>query len=91
VRILAIYDNGGKTLDRYTVVMDNDDPAYTGKWWDMLGLSDNPGEYNGFSQFTQGNFTYGGNNRHLGRKVAFETLSAELQAHIARRIFGDDT
>lgn len=38
----VIFDNGGATLDRYTVIDQNGE---------MLGLSDNPNHPQGFSQF----------------------------------------
>ena len=84
MKILAIYDNGGETLDRYTVVVDNttDDTMH-----DMLGLSEGGDAY---SQWTTGQYFDGGRpNKHLGKLVNFTTLSGKTQAHIARRIFGD--
>ena len=51
MKIRAIYDNGGKTLDRYTVVIDDNAETFDGKWWTMLGLSEGGV---GFSQFTEG-------------------------------------
>ena len=84
MKIIAIYDNGGETLDRYTVVIDNttDDTLH-----DMLGLSEG-GE--GFSQWTTGQYYGGGQpNKHLGRLVQFTTLSGKTQKHIALRVFGD--
>ena len=80
MKIIAIYDNGGKTLDRYTVV--TDEAAWNGYGHDefkMLGLSEG-GE--GFSQWGTGQ-----PGRHLGKRVQFENLSEETQRHIAGRIF----
>lgn len=77
---IRVYDNGGKTLDRYTVVIDGED-------WDadaspgmksMLGLN-NGGR--GFSQFTEGQ-----EGRHLGAGIAFQRLDAETQQHIIARL-----
>lgn len=84
MKIYDIYDNGGKTLDRYTVVIDDNQETFSGKWWTMLGLSEGG---DGFSQFSEGNYNVGGNNRHLGKRVQFTDLSAATQKHIARRIF----
>lgn len=86
MKIRAIYDNGGKTLDRYTVVIDDNAETFDGKWWTMLGLSEGGV---GFSQFTEGVYDFANdrNNRHLGKRVRFEDLSAETQTHIAGRIF----
>lgn len=85
MKILAIFDNGGATLDRYTVVTNM---TGAGIQYDMLGLSEGG---DGFSQWTVG-YYYENNgrlNRHLGKRVQFTDLSEETQAHIARRIFGD--
>lgn len=86
MKILAIYDNGGKTLDRYTVVTDL---TGAGIQFDMLGLSEGG---DGFSQWTVGQWFPGSDgvrNRHLGKRTRFEDLSEATQSHIARRIFGD--
>lgn len=81
MKITAIYDNGGKTLDRFTVITDQ--PEYdshnTPNLFMALGLSM---DGDGFSQFCTAV-----PGRHLGRRVQFETLSANTQAHIVRRIF----
>lgn len=87
MKVLAIYDNGGKTWDRYTVVIDDNDETYTGKHWSMLGLSKNADMPDGFSQMSEGIYNLGGNNRHLGKRIRFEDLSATLQKHIAGRLF----
>lgn len=86
MKIIGIYDNGGKTLDRYTVVIDNttDDPMH-----DMLGLSEGS---DGFSQWTSGQWFKGSDgvrNTHLGKRIRFEDLSGPTQKHIALRVFGD--
>ena len=83
MKVLAIFDNGGKTLDRYTVVTDWKD----GKYLMMLGLSEG-GE--GFSQWGSGQYTPKGNNRHLGRLVNFTELSDKTQEHIASRVFAGE-
>lgn len=80
MRLTAIYDNGGKTLDRYTVITDqlhNQDLEQ----YEALAL--NTGG-DGFSQWTIA--TPG---RRLGALVKFEDLDEATQAHIARRIFGE--
>lgn len=81
MKIIAIYDNGGRTLDRYTVVTSL---TGAGIMFDMLGLSEGG---DGFSQWTVGQYNVTGSNRHLGKKVHFEELSEATQAHIAGRIF----
>lgn len=84
MKIQAIYDNGGKTLDRYTVITDIHE-------YDQHHQTDADGLYmalrlseggDGFSQWTTAV-----PGRHLGRRVQFEQLSAKTQAHIAWRLF----
>lgn len=82
MKILAIYDDDS-TLDRYTVVTD----VKQGRWHDMLGLSQDPTAFNGFSQWVQGMYFPVGDNDHLGQRIQFEDLDGKLQQHIAQRIF----
>ena len=75
MKITAIYDNGGKTLDRYTVV--TDEPDHSG-YVMMLGINEGG---DGFSQWSTGQ-----PGRHLGERVQFENLSEATQKHIAERV-----
>lgn len=81
MKITAIHDNGGKTLDRYTVLTDERWGSRTKESFYSLGLNEGG---NGFSQWSEAM-----PGRHLGKRVKFEDLSADTQAHIAGRIFGD--
>lgn len=77
---IRVYDNGGTTLDRYTVVIDGtdwDDSSSPGMK-SMLGLNSGG---RGFSQFTEGQ-----EGRHLGSGIAFQSLDAETQRHIIARL-----
>lgn len=69
--VKSIWDNGGESLDRYTVVF---------KDGDMLGLSTEPEHPQGFSQFTTGT-----EGSHLGKKVKWDSLSEKLKKHIIQR------
>ena len=71
--ISAVYDNGGKTVDRYTVVF-NDGSC--------LGLSSNPTHPQGFSQWGQGVVE----GPHLGTKIRLAELPKHVQKHIAERM-----
>jgi len=80
---VRVYDNGGDSLDRYTVVMDDKD-------WDtsvnpgmkaMLGLSEGG---RGVSQFSEGK-----EGPHLGKAIKFDDLDADTKKHITRRIEED--
>ena len=83
MKILGIYDNGGKTLDRYTVVV-NEYNSANGEY-DMLGMNDGG---DGFSQWSSGDYDLNDNwqNRHLGKRIHFEDLNEEAQRHIAMRV-----
>lgn len=78
MEIIAIYDNGGETIDRYTVVFSELATTYD---HEMLGLSDNPHEANGFSQWTHGQ-----NGDHLGTKIDFVDLPENVQKHVKSRM-----
>lgn len=76
VKITAIYDNGGRSLDRYTILTDQ---QHNARLIMALGVGDNPDDY---SQWTGAQI-----GDHLGKKTTFESLSAIVQGHIAKRIF----
>jgi hypothetical protein len=82
MKMLAIFDNGGKTLDRYTVVFDKGNWQGS-KFHPMLGL-DNGGV--GFSQFSEGQYNPKTKNAHLGKQIEFSTLSPETKGHILYRM-----
>lgn len=80
---VVVYDNGGKTADRYTVVIDNE---Y------VFGMSDNARQPNGFNQFagTVGELKLD-NNPSLGKKVDVKTLPKEVQDAIKDRISSNES
>jgi hypothetical protein len=71
MKIKAIYDNGGKTLDRYTVYYDEKEKSgmYT-----CLGMSERPFHPQGFGQHSSGQL-----GRHNGKRIKFEALPAQCQ------------
>lgn len=76
---IRVYDNGGASIDRYTVVLDGlAAPVRRGDPMTMLGLS--PGGM-AFSQFTEGQ-----EGAHLGKRVAFDSLDPVTRRHIERRL-----
>ena len=78
--VRSVWDNGGRTIDRYTVVIEQD----MGKdLWAMLGLSEDPER--GFSQF--GECTEG---THLGKRIQWEDMPEKVRRHAAARMDGDD-
>ena len=76
--IYKIYDNGGKTIDRYTILTE---PYHFGKSCEALSLSEDPESPQGFSQF--GEAFYG---NHLGKEINFDDLSKNIQNHILKRV-----
>ena len=65
--MIKVYDNGGKTLDRYTIFLDDSN--------DCIG-ADERGI--GFYQHCTGT-----KGRHLGKIVPVESLAQELQEKLA--------
>lgn len=76
VKITAIYDNGGRTLDRYTVLTNQ---PYNETFRMALGVGANPHDFSQWTGVSLGD--------HLGRVVTFESLDGKLQKHIAGRVF----
>lgn len=76
-----IYDNGGKTLDRYTVCFDAPSVEGGESFVECLGCSEGGRAYSEFSAAQEG--------RHLGKRVKLASLSPETQAHIRSRLAYD--
>ena len=79
MKVKAVYDNGGETADRYTVVFDSHDqrPPY----YDCLGMSNNPTNPLGFSQW--GTCVLG---NHMGTEINFSELPEHIQQHVKDRL-----
>jgi hypothetical protein len=82
---LRIYDNGGETLDRYTIV-DMEPSAMVGRIDRKTGICKNLGYYHTVNASETGAGVYmhdelhrSNIGRHLGKRVAFETLDSGLQ------------
>lgn len=73
MEIAKVYDNGGQTFDRYTIIFKEHSEA--------LGLSDNCDRPQGFSQF--GVAIEG---RHLGRQISSADLPENVRNHVHNRI-----
>lgn len=76
------YDNGGKTVDRYTVVY-MDSPEYQRGTFESVGMSANPFHPLGVCQHSAAM-----PGRHLGRRIAFDTLPDDCKAVVRRDLIG---
>lgn len=77
---VRIYDNGGKTVDRYSVLVEDGNERWDGeaRYVTCLGVSDGGRAYSEFSEALPG--------RHLGKRVKLEALDAATRAHIVERL-----
>jgi hypothetical protein len=75
---IRVYDNGGKTADRYTVVFTGNYKGRDG--CDYIGMSENPFHPQGFGQhgWSQDIIDYP-SYKHLGKKIKFEYLPKDCQ------------
>ena len=83
---LRCYDNGGKTYDRYTVlparwVRGRSRRVAGGLLWEAIAASAQPFHPQGFGQHVEAMA-----GAHLGKRVPFETLPADVQ-RFARQSF----
>lgn len=82
MKILQIYDNGDESFDRYTVVFTDTRlcPLTDKTYHESLGLSHNPTDPQGFSQW--GDCI---NGDHLGKKIDIEDLPENVREHLIDR------
>lgn len=78
-RYIRCYDNGGETIDRYTVAYTGHYPRKTKGWFDYVGMNSQP--FHGVGMHGQNEFnqidrpTYS----HLGKKIKFSDLPEQCQ------------
>ena len=81
-----IWDNGGETADRYTVIFKA--RRHRGRlYWPYLASGDAPFHPQGFGQhgeFTSREQAKGG--KHLGKRVPFEAVPQDVQRFILQSI-----
>ena len=77
-QVLSVWDNGGETLDRYSVVLKS---MATDKYHDILGVGSSP---NSYSQFDSGQ-----PGRHLGKKIDLLDLPMDVLKHVVSRLTND--
>jgi hypothetical protein len=73
---VRVYDNGGETFDRYTIVVENPEDPGERSW---LGSSENPFHPQGFGQHLGDSVQEG---THLGEKIKFANLPEQVQKFV---------
>lgn len=84
-RYIRCYDNGGESLDRYTVVFTGNYRSKTGGDFLYIGMNDSPFH-------PQGVGMHGGHKEqidrpgygHLGKKISFQQLPDDCRALVLR-------
>lgn len=73
---LRIYDNGGKTFDRFTVMPPRQAKGYRvqGGLWECIGASSNPFDPQGFGQHTTA-----APGAHLGKRIHWDALPEDVR------------
>jgi hypothetical protein len=75
---VRIYDNGGKTIDRYTLVVPSvNEPGKL----DMYGFNEAPYYPQGFGQYA-GSYHKMGSYSHLGKLVSLQDLPEQAQRFV---------
>jgi len=77
---IRIYDNGGKTYDRYTAIF-MDRPERGAGIYEALGFNDNPFHPLGFGQHTSAM-----PGRHLGKRIALEALPDKARQFVTQNM-----
>jgi len=76
---VRIYDNGGRSFDRYTVVFTGNFKGRDGRCY-YLGMSESPFHPQGFGQHGESiEIIDYPSYKHLGRKITFDKLSEQCQ------------
>jgi hypothetical protein len=82
VKDLRIYDNGGKTADRYSVLFMDQPEAQPGTFA-CLGMSEHPCHPQGFGQHCSAM-----PGPHLGRRIKFSQLPEDCRKLVLEELKG---
>jgi hypothetical protein len=87
-KIIAVYDNCGETIDRYTVVLSQEYmPTNRGSHYNCLALSEDPTSPLGFSQFSECVLlTPIKETNHMGKRIRLTDLPKNVQKHVKERL-----
>lgn len=78
-KVMAVYDNGGESIDRYTVLLKD---GTTGDQGAYIGMSADPDNLQGFSQYGAGAVP----GEHLGKRIDINELPGPVLEHLIRRL-----
>ena len=75
MKVISVYDNGGKSLDRYTIVVNS-----------IVSKNSNNNQYDAISASESGAGVFMWVQceigKHLGKKIEFASLNKELQKKV---------
>jgi hypothetical protein len=80
-KVCRIFDNSGATVDHYTIAFKGSHISGYGMIYPFLVSGANPLGYSGHEESRQ--FLTG---KHLGKRIAFETLPVDVQTFILNNI-----
>lgn len=83
-KVCRIFDNGGASVDRYTIAFKGYRMAGRGMVYPYLASSSHPFHPQGFGQHGESREFLTG--KHLGKRVAFDTLPVDVQTFILDNI-----
>ena len=77
---IKIYDNNGKTFDRYTIIYMGIPVLGQNNLYECFGCSENPFHPQGFGMHSQA--TPG---KHLGKRICFNQLPINVQKYLTQK------
>jgi hypothetical protein len=83
-KVCVIYDNGGETFDRYTVIFKAFRARGYGLVYPYIGASSHPFAPQGFGQ--HGESRYSIREPHLGKRIAFDDVPPDVQMFIIQEL-----
>jgi hypothetical protein len=82
MKVIAIYDNGGESFDRYTVYFDSVERiVIKTKLYTCLGMSEHPFDPQGFGQHSSGTL-----GKHNGKRITFNQLPPDCQKLVKQEL-----
>ena len=75
-----IYDNGGRSADRYTACFKMSRTSYGHNYYPYVAFDENPFDPQGFGQYGDNPTPIDG--PHLGKRIGFEKLPEKAQKYI---------